>query len=62
METRRKMSQEEHNAWNALHYPGTRQLCCHCNEPTGRCEEDELFADDGIGPLCPACLVQQDIR
>jgi hypothetical protein len=51
------MSQSEHWAWNARNYPGTRQLCEQCGEPTGRCEEDSLYGDeDGeIGPLCEEC-------
>ena len=51
------MSQSEHEAWNARHYPGTRQLCAQCGEPTGRCEEDSLYADDDgeTGPLCEEC-------
>ena len=52
---RRAMSQGEHERWNANHYPGTRQLCALCSEPTGRCEEDSLHADDGSGPLCRQC-------
>jgi len=54
---RHAMDQSDHEAWNELHYPGTRQLCVECENPTGRCEEDSLFADeDGeIGPLCEKC-------
>ena len=49
------MSQDAHEAWNARNYPGTRQLCCDCDEPTGRCEEDSMYADDDHGPLCEPC-------
>jgi len=50
---RHAMSQSEHARWNALVYPGTLQLCSICNEPTGRCEEDSLYAnDDSDEPLC----------
>jgi len=52
---RRPMSQGEHARWNASHYPGTLQLCSECGEPTGRCEEDAIYTDDGAGPLCPDC-------
>jgi len=45
-------SQAEHRHINATEYPGTRQLCCECNEPTERCEEDEYRLDNGYGPLC----------
>lgn len=51
---RHAMNQDEHERWNALNYPGTRQLCSVCNEPTGRCEEDELLSEDGE-PLCESC-------
>ena len=47
------LHQHEHEAINAREYPGTRQLCATCDEPTGRCEEDSIFTEDGDGPLCP---------
>jgi hypothetical protein len=52
------MRQSEHEKWNSTHYPGTRQLCSTCDEPTGRCEEDSIFAsedEDCERPLCEAC-------
>lgn len=52
---RRAMSQSEHDAWNQSHYPGTRQLCEECGEPTGRCEDDSIYLEDGTGPLCQEC-------
>lgn len=54
---RHAMTQSEHESWNARVFPGTRQLCEECGEPTGRCEDDSLYADeDGeIGPLCEEC-------
>ena len=53
---RKALSQCEHSAWNANNYPGTLQLCCQCENPTGRCEEDQIYSDDGeIGPLCENC-------
>jgi hypothetical protein len=51
----RARSQAEHRFINAREYPGTRQLCVKCQEPTDRCEEDARYADDGTGPLCEAC-------
>lgn len=51
---RRAMHQDEHERWNAAHYPGTRQLCSKCDEPTGRCEEDSIYRNDE-GPLCEEC-------
>jgi hypothetical protein len=44
-------SQDWHTAHNAIHYPGTRQLCSVCEDPTLRCEEDG-FPDGGGGWLC----------
>ena len=52
---RHAMSQSEHERWNSGNYPGTRQLCCKCEEPTGRCEEDSIYIDDDTGPLCEEC-------
>ncbi len=52
---RHAITQDEHTRWNNSHYPGTRQLCCKCEEPTGNCEEDALYTDDEIGPLCETC-------
>ena len=54
------MLPSEHIAWNAQHYPGTRQLCDRCGDPTGRCEDDSLFVYDETGdvregPLCETC-------
>jgi hypothetical protein len=44
-----------HERWNANNYPGTRQLCETCGEPTERCEDDAIYTDDGDGPLCVEC-------
>jgi len=54
---RHAMNQSAHAEWNAYNYPGTRQLCNECDEPTGRCEDDSLYADDDheVGPLCESC-------
>lgn len=61
-------SQNEHILYNSTHYPGTRQLCVYCDEPTDRCEEDVIYIENGeedsiyiknddqyIGPLCIQC-------
>ena len=48
------MYQSEHEEWNARYYPGTRQLCSACDQPTGRCEDDSLYVSD-VGPLCEEC-------
>ena len=54
---RHAMYQSEHEAWNASHYPGTRQLCSECETPTDRCEDDSLYSDEDcqVGPLCEDC-------
>ena len=52
---RHAMTQDEHIKWNSANYPGTRQLCSICNEPTDRCEEDSIYLDDETGPLCENC-------
>ena len=52
---RHAISQLEHEAWNAKHYPGARQLCVKCECETGRCEDDSIYGDDGEGPLCVEC-------
>lgn len=51
---RRAISQKRHKQWNANNYPGTRQLCNKCGEPTGGCEEDTIWSEDGE-PLCEEC-------
>lgn len=56
---RHAMHQDVHERWNAQHYPGTRQLCWICEEPTGRCEEDALWNADG-NPLCERCYQEQE--
>lgn len=48
------LDQDTHARINAQHYPGTRQLCNECGEPTGRCEDDSIHVGD-IGPLCESC-------
>lgn len=44
-----------HERINAQHYPGTRQLCMRCDQPTGRCEDDSIYTEDGDGPICEEC-------
>lgn len=46
--------QDVHDWWNATHYPGTRQLCSICGEPTGLCEDDMIYPEDGE-PICESC-------
>lgn len=54
---KRAITQSEHEAWNATNYPGTRQLCSKCDEPTGNCEEDSLSID-GESVLCNECYIK----
>jgi len=59
---RRALYQEEHQKWNEANYPGTRQLCSLCDEPTGRCEEDSMYLSDGGGPVCEQCYESDCMR
>jgi len=51
---RHAIHQDEHEKWNVSHYPGTRQLCVLCGEPTGKCEDDAIKNADGE-PICEEC-------
>lgn len=53
------LHQSTHERINAQHYPGTRQLCCRCEEPTERCEEDAIYLGEQ-GPLCITCYGQME--
>lgn len=57
----RGLSPDQHEAVNARHYPGTRQLCVECDQPTGRCEEDSILIGD-LGPLCEECAERYQDR
>lgn len=52
----RPLTQSQHEAINAV-YPGlTLERCADCDEPTGRCEEDDMYCPDcDAGPLCGGC-------
>ena len=54
--------QKEHERYNRIYYPGTRQLCVRCNEPTERCEEDAIYLDSGEGPLCLKCYHEEKAK
>jgi hypothetical protein len=58
---RHGMYPHEHEAWNAQNYPGTRELCFQCEEPTGRCEEDSIYIEDE-GPFCEECYEIKNIQ
>jgi len=51
------ISQCEHNRINSRNYPGTRQLCSKCEEPTERCEEDSILDENG-NAICGDCYDQ----
>ena len=51
---RRAMTQSEHAHWNNDNYPGTLEICCKCDVPTGNCEEDNTQDEDG-NPYCDDC-------
>lgn len=54
LEPRKAMTPAEHDRYNAVHYPGTRQMCDKCDNPTGRCEDDEIRDDEG-NVYCEEC-------
>ena len=54
-ENKHAMTQCDHEVWNASHYPGTKQLCAKCDEPTGSCEDDSIYHEDCDGPICGDC-------
>jgi hypothetical protein len=49
-----RLSQCDHEKFNASHYPGTRQMCSICDKPTERCEDDEIVTIHG-DPVCVDC-------
>lgn len=53
------VDQARHREWNATHYPGTRQLCSVCDEPTGRCEDDSITNSD-CDAICETCSANQE--
>lgn len=56
---RRALTQLEHEHWNSKNYPGTRQLCSMCGQPTGRCEEDAIHGKTG-NPVCENCVIGEE--
>jgi hypothetical protein len=55
-DTARALTQDEHEKWNPHNYPGTKQICCMCESPTGRCEDDSLYIEYHSGPYCEECF------
>ena len=53
-------TQVEHEIINSVCYPGTRQICVLCEEPTGRCEDDSISLEDETGPICPDCYHESE--
>jgi hypothetical protein len=58
---RHAMDQDEHEKWNASHYPGTKEICCQCDEPTGFCEEDG-YKDENGAAYCKKCATRVGLR
>lgn len=58
---RHAMEQGDHENWNACNYPGTREICCKCEKPTGFCEEDGYKDEDGE-PYCVDCATKHNLR
>lgn len=56
---RRALSQKEHEEFNSYTYPGTKQLCSLCGEPTGRCEEDSIYLFNTDEPVCEKCYCKE---
>lgn len=56
----RAISQCEHEKWNLKNYPGTRQVCALCGEPTGNCEENAFYSKSGE-ILCEKCY-EKDVK
>ena len=52
-------SQAEHQHINADSYPGTREICINCGDPTGKAgkDDDSLYLYDE-GPYCQDCYDQ----
>lgn len=57
----RAYDQATHEQINSQEYPGTRQLCCYCDNPTGRCEEDAIYVASE-GPMCEICYENQGLN
>jgi hypothetical protein len=53
---RHAMSQDEHEAWNALNCPGTRQFCWKCGDSTERCENAFI-----LKPENPTCSEAEEL-
>jgi len=54
--------QSQHNIINSKEYPGTRQICINCDEPTGRCEDDGIWSEKLDGWICPDCACGSNTR
>lgn len=58
--SRQAISQSDHEEWNSSNYPGTREICSKCDNPTGNCEEDNITDEEGL-PYCLECAIQENI-
>ena len=52
----KSINQSEHERINAREYPGTRQICEICDEPTGNCEDDSITCGVCGRIICENCL------
>ena len=59
--SRHAMDQLEHKEWNENNYPGTKQICCKCDEPTTYCEEDGYYDEEGK-PYCFKCATKFGLK
>jgi len=55
---RKAINQSKHKVWNDNNYPGTRQFCSICNNPTERCEEDSIYLNEDSEPICENCFIK----
>lgn len=49
------LSQDTHRQINSRHYPGTRQMCVICDQPTGRTTGEDSMYNGDEGPVCEEC-------
>jgi len=54
----RALLPSEHEEINAREYPGTRQLCEICDEPTGNCEDDSILCEICGKIMCEGCIYE----
>jgi len=55
----RPLDQSQHRAINAHYWPGTREICAECGEPTGSGGGDESRYNEDGEPVCGDCDVSE---